>query len=169
MIWSVVAAAALLGGCGDDVHTGTIAWYRTPCEAITAHLCTVMTDETGTARAFYNPIEGYTPTWGVEAEVRYTIDDASGQDAVGAYVVEQVVATREVQVGEAALWHLSPTWSWFAADGDQLTLLGVPVACDAAVCADLLARDAAGARFDVDVEATGDARRPVRALAARAP
>ncbi|MBK7191197.1 MAG: hypothetical protein IPH80_01870 [Myxococcales bacterium] len=60
------------------MHTGTIAWYRTPCDAITAHLCAVMTDETGTSTAFYNPIEGYTPTWGVEAEVRYTVDDASG-------------------------------------------------------------------------------------------
>lgn len=168
-IWSAVATAALLIGCGDQVHTGTLAWFRTPCEAITAHLCTVMTDETATSRAFYNPIEGYTHTWGVEAEVRYTIDDASGDDAVGAYVIDEVVATREVPVGAPARWHVSPTWDWFAADGNQLTLLGVPVACDAAVCADVLARDADGARFDVDIEATGDAARPVRAVAAHAP
>ncbi len=169
-IWSAVATTALLIGCGDQVHTGTIAWYRTPCDAITAHLCAVMTDETGTSTAFYNPIEGYTPTWGVEAEVRYTVDDASGDpDAVGAYVIEQVVATRTVPAGAPAAWYLSPTWTWFAADGDQLTLLGVPVACTAAVCADVLARDQAGAPFVIDVEATGDPARPVRAIAAHAP
>ena len=121
-IWSAVATAALLIGCGDQQHTGTIAWYRTPCEAITATLCTVMTDETGTATAFYAPIEGYTHAWGVEAEVRYTIEDASGEDAVGAYVIDQVVATREVPVGAPAVWHLSPTWAWFAADGDHRLL-----------------------------------------------
>lgn len=168
-IWSAVTTTALLIGCGDQEHIGTIAWYRTPCDTVTAHLCAVMTDETGTATAFYNPIEGYTPTWGVEAEVRYTIDDASGDDAVGAYVIDQVVATRAVPVGAPAVWYLSPTYTWFAADGDQLTLLGVPVACSAAVCADVLARDQAGAPFVIDVEATGDPARPVRAIAAHAP
>lgn len=169
-IWSTVATAALLIGCGDQQHTGTIAWYRTPCDTITATLCTVMTDETGTSTAFYNPIEGYTPTWGVEAEVRYTVESASGDpDAVGAYVIEQVVVTRTVPAGTPAQWRLSPTWDWFAPDADQLTLLGVPVACDAAVCADVLARDEAGAPFVIDIEATGDAARPVRAVAAHAP
>jgi hypothetical protein len=167
--WFGLAATALLIGCSDQVHTGTIAWYRTPCEAITAHLCAVMTDETGTSTAFYNPIEGYTPIWGVEAEVRYTIDDASGDDAVGAYVIDQVVTTRAVPAGAPAMWHLSPGWTWFAADGDQLTLLGVPVACTAAVCADVLTRDEAGVSFVIDVEATGDPTRPVRAIAAHAP
>ena len=142
-IWSAVATTLLIG-CGDQVHTGTIAWYRTPCDAITAHLCAVMTDVTGTSTAFYIPIEGYTPTWGVEA-------------------------TRTVPAGAPAAWYLSPTWTWFAADGDQLTLLGVPVTCTAAVCADVLARDEAGAPFVIDVEATGDPARPVRAIAAHAP
>jgi hypothetical protein len=169
-IWSAVATTALLIGCGDQQHTGTIAWYRTPCATVTATLCTVMTDETGTSTAFYNPIEGYTPTWGVEAEVRYTIEDASGNpDAVGAYVIDQVVATRTVPAGAPAVWRLSSSWAWFAADGDQLKLLGVPVACTAEVCADVLARDGAGAEFVVDVEATGDPARPVRAIAAHAP
>lgn len=168
--WLGLLAVTALVGCSDPQHIGTIAWYRTPCEAITAHLCTVMLDEAGAATPFYNPLEGYTPTWGVEADVRYTIEGSSGiPDAVGAYVVDHVDATRVVPAGAPAVWHLSPTWKWFTADGDHVLLLGVPVACASEVCAELVARDDAGVRFEVEVEATGDPATPVRAVAVRAP
>lgn len=102
--------------------------------------------------------------------MRYTIEGSSGgPDAVGAYTIEHVDSTRTVAAGTPAVWRLSPSWDWFTADGDRLRLLGTPVTCAPEVCADLVARDAAGAVFLVDIEATADEAAPVRAVAARAP
>ncbi len=167
-----LVAAMLLVGCGDQVQTGTIAWYRTPCSGngLTAYQCTVVIDEAGVATSFHGWIDGYTPVWGVEADVRYVIEGPSGDpDDVGKYEIQRVVATRTVAAGTTAAWQVPASRRWFTADGDRVRLLGTPVACAPALCADLIARNEAAVPFVVDIEATGDPAVPVRALAIRAP
>jgi|JI10StandDraft_1071094.scaffolds.fasta_scaffold03020_19 hypothetical protein len=161
-----IGLCALLAtvACGDDQHVTTLQWYRRPCVGVFPQFCAVDIDPTGQRSLIYDHIEDYQLTWGVEADVRYHIEAGSGgADAGDDWVVDTVLAERTMTPGTTVTWLLSAGEEWAAAVGDHVTVLGEPVVCEPAVCAELIG--AAGR--EVDVAYTGDPALPLRATAVR--
>ena len=159
--------AVLLAGCGDDTRTTTLQWYRTPCHGPFPQLCPADRDATGELRFVYDAVTDYELTWGVEADVRYHVEPGpDGEDAGDYWVVDTVLAERTVTPGAAVTWSVGIGETWFTAAGDHVEVLGEPVACAPALCAELTTVDATARRL-VDVEFTGDAAMPLRAVAVR--
>ncbi len=165
----MIAVCGLLAamGCGDDQHVTTLQWYRVPCHGPFPQLCPADRDAAGELQFVYDAIVGYELTWGVEADVRYHVEPGpGGEDAGDRWVVDQVLVERTVAPGAATTWGVGPGEAWFIAVGDHVEVLGEPVACTPALCAQLTTVDAT-ARHLVDVEYTGDAAMPLRAVAVR--
>lgn len=154
-------------GCGDDQQVTTLQWYRAPCNGPFPRLCAVERDATGERGFVYDAVTNYTPTWGVEADVRYHVEPGpDGEDAGDYWVVDTVLAERPVSPGAATTWYLSAGESWFTAVDAHVELLREAVACAPGLCAELTTVDAAAGRL-VDIEYTGDAAMPLRAIAVR--
>lgn len=162
-----LVGAALVAGCGQTMHTTTLAWYRVPCQGPFARMCPVERSPGGQVEFVYDGMVGYQPAWGVEADVRYHVEPGPGDaDSVDTWVIDEVVATREVAVGTAAVWRVIGPDMAFTAAGDHVELLGQPVACEPALCAQLVAIAPSPGAL-VDIAYTGDAAMPLRATGLR--
>ncbi|MBK7077717.1 MAG: hypothetical protein IPH44_36015 [Myxococcales bacterium] len=162
----LIAVCGLLAamGCGDDQHVTTLQWYRRPCTGVFPQLCPVEIAPMGQPGFIYDSIQDYQLTWGVEADVRYHIEPGPGGEDAGDYwVVDTVLAERTVPPGTAITWTLRAGEDWAVAVGDHVEVLGEPVACEPTLCAELTSQ----AGRLVDVEYTGDAAMPLRAVAVR--
>ncbi|MEZ4403831.1 MAG: hypothetical protein R3B06_27660 [Kofleriaceae bacterium] len=175
LLTCLLTASVGASGCADDglpIRTGTFAWYQEPCYALAWRMCPVLLVEGGDRIVVRGEHPGLTPTWGTEVDTRYRFEQGyAGTEVFDNYLVDEVLATRTVAVGATATWQMANPSIWPAVTtvDDHVQVLDVPVACEPAVCAQLLDLDADDAisRYDVDVVYTGDAAMPVRAVAAR--
>jgi hypothetical protein len=156
----------LVSACAtEEIQDGVVDSLRAPCVGEGNFLCVQLHDTAGgQPRTIYGGLEGYAHRWGVEARVRYHVETVGDPPADGSslrYVVDEVVAEIEDEARrEFALSfpQSPPGTGWFAAAGaGQLDMAGTDVACDPAVCNDILNRAEALAAFSVRFEIAGPA------------
>lgn len=169
----LAAAAAAMAGCGDDAQVGVRApalrvmpeWFGPTLKATIADA-----DRPDEVAYAYPDNVGF--EWGVEATIRYHKEDTEGGlDAPSfIYVIDEELDRRVDPVGTT--YSLGFGW-WQHEEGDDplfrtlddgvVELLHqAQLHCEPALCAELQAVRAA---FTVDVELTGEAAVPLRALA----
>lgn len=159
-----------LAACAtDDVREGVISSHLVPCQGLTRDLCMQITETGESPSLLYDGIEGYTFAWGVESTVRYRVEEIEDPPADGAsvrYVLEAVLARREESAGTPFTLGFSIDLAegpWFAPAAAGVVSLGdTPVACEAALCEQLVAPRTEP--FQVSFEHTGTTV-PLRATA----
>lgn len=161
----------LASGCtGGEHHEVVVASTRRPCMGVGSQMCLSVQEEGAGPSLFYDGIEGFSHRWGVETRLRYTtfsVDDPPEDGSSERYVLDEIVSEATDPVGtrfDLKFPEAPPGTGWFEASGDGLSMVGTKVSCDAPVCADIVARTAGGAAFEVTFELTSDATAKLRAL-----
>jgi len=172
----VVSAAVLAPACESsekDEQEVVVAPLRSPCVGAQPMLCLEYREDGGEAEVMYDSFTGWTHRWGVETRLRYHVEAIEDPPADGSdrrMVVDEIVEERADEVGqefELSFMETGPDSGWFVAADDRLIMVDTAVACEAALCADVLARTASGAPFSATFDLTGDEDVPLRLLSVR--
>jgi hypothetical protein len=169
-------ATVLAAACGDThEHDAVILPSLTPCTGLGSEMCLQVAEDGGAPSVFYDGIEGFTFQWGTEATVRYSVEEIDDPPQDGSslrYRLEQTINTELDDPGtryELTFPARNAADDWFAplSSSGAITavdMLGTRVACEQAVCEQLLAgSETASTR--VTLELTSTPLEPLRVVA----
>ena len=164
-----VLGALVMAGCGDNLQVTTMRWYQAPCVDLRLRMCAFERTTENLDQIVYEGTVGYEPIWGVETDLEYWVEDPGDfADALPVRHVTKILATRTVPVGTTTRWYQRAREPWFTAAGDGVEVLRTAVACEPSLCAELTQTPMTANRA-IDIEYTGDAAVPLRALTIATP
>jgi len=149
--------------CTDEVHEVVVASTMTPCYSPWPSLCLQQGENGASPSITYSGgIDGFEFRWGVETTLRYHVEDIEQPLADGPselHILDEVIAVRVEAPGTTFTTRFLPAETddvWFEADVPGVVgYFGTPVACEAAICDQLVAPQVVGSRRDVTFEHTG--------------
>lgn len=162
----------LLSAACDDRETEeiTVRDFRAPCTGVGVQICFVA-DIDGERHYLYEPIAGFEQEWGISARLlveRVDVPDPPADGSSFRYELVEVVDTERAAAGSR--FSLRINLDQLVEDGAGFAFPdGREVECaDAALCADIAGRVAAGASFELELEHPDDPTDITEPLIARA-
>ncbi len=161
----------LLAACADT-HDAVIQPSLAPCTGVASQLCMLVSENGGAPSLFYDSIEGFSFRWGTEATVRYSIEEIDNPPADGSSLRYRLEQTVNVELDDPGTtyeltFRAAPVDDdWFGPDTagpGTVDMVGTRVACDQAICDQLLAGSSSTTR--VTFELTSTPLTPLRAVA----
>jgi hypothetical protein len=166
ILLAVILSTSVLAGCEQaERHTAVIAADRVPCVGVAFQLCLQVSEDGGPFLYFYDGIDGYQHRWGVETRMSYlvsTVDDPPADGSSLSYELDAIETEVTDPVGTSYELPFHEPGYFAAAGTGQLDMIGTTVACEPALCAEILA---ATGEYTVSVELTADPSVPLRAIA----
>jgi len=169
---AVALAPFLFVAACAETHDAVIQPKLAPCTTLANQLCMLVAEDGGDPSLFYDGIEGFTFRWGVEATVRYSVEEIDNPPADGSsrrYRLEQTINEEVADPGvtyELTFPDETVDNDWFNPDpggAGAVQMTGTRVACDQAVCDQLLA-GSQSAPWRVTFELTSTPLTPLRAV-----
>lgn len=168
----LVAVAALVPACEpvDESREAVVSAFRAPCTGLEPMLCLVYTEDGGEPELSYDSFEGFSHRWGVETRLLFhteTVEDPPADGSSIRSIADEILAETPEDPGttfDLSFPEESPGTGWFVASGDRLRMIDTEVACEPAVCTEILEHTAAGTAFTATFELLGDTDVPLRAV-----
>ena len=151
-MYKLVLLTLTLGACTSEEVTTTIEGHRVPCFGFAQGSCLSAHDEDGATRTIDQGIEGFKFVWGQRQRVTYSVHELPESEVLqdGSSIEYRLVSAEVEDVYDSTdSFYLTfapsePPFAhepWFTAKGsDRVVFSGDEIACEPALCAELVAK-----------------------------